>query len=111
MTENRGPITNGVDFNFFERIEVTRTTFGDPNDGYKCDIFIALRGPLKTLFLVNEGSETIEYSFNGNRLHGDLIPGTPTAALSFDNRPISKMWFRVPSGNPSTIRVEAWAGV
>jgi hypothetical protein len=110
MPINRGPITRGADFNFFEKLEVTNTTFGDPNDGYQADIIISLRGPLKTLFLVNEGSEVIEYSFNGNTLHGDLTPGTPTAALSFDNRPVSKMWFRVAGGS-SIIRVEAWAGV
>ena len=102
----RAPITDGVDRNFFAKLAISNTEFGDA-DGYSNVIF-AFRGATKTIFLTNEGANPIEYSFNGNTLHGDLTTGTNTEHLEFLNRPASKIWFRVPSGG-STIRVEAWA--
>jgi hypothetical protein len=99
----RGPITSGVDHNFFQKVIVTATSF--PADS---DVVMRFRGAVKTLTMVNEGASVIEYSFNGNTLHGDMTPGTPTAALSFDNRPMSKIWFRT-AGGPATVRVEAWS--
>jgi hypothetical protein len=108
MPLNLGKITNGVDFNYFKRIVVTSTEFGSASDDYAADAFLNIKGGIKVLTLVNEGANTIEYSFNGNTIHGDLIPNTPTAALSFDNRTVSKIWFRVTAAGPSTIRVEAW---
>ena len=95
------PKTQGKDFNFFAKITVTDTTF--PNESQVTIPFAGQFG----FSLVNEGSDVIEYSFNGNTLHGDLTPGTPTAGMIFDNRRISAIWFR--SNSSSVIRVEAWA--
>ncbi len=74
MSINPGPITDGVDFNFFQKVIVTNTTFGVGADGYAADVLILLRGNVIGFTLVNEGSEVVEYSFNGNTLHGDMTP-------------------------------------
>lgn len=98
-----GSIDNGKDFNFFQKVTVTNTSFADD-----ADVVFNFRGQ-QSFTLVNEGSVTIEYSFNGNTLHGDLTPGTNTAALLFPNRRVSRIWFRAASS--STVRVEAWSAV
>ena len=72
MTINRGPITDGVDFNFFKKVVINRTTFGGV-DGYDADVFITIRGSLAAFTMVNYGPEIVEYSFNGNTLHGDMV--------------------------------------
>ena len=100
----RSPITNGKDFNFFRKTDVTKTAFTGNSD-----IAFNFRGQF-SFSMVNEGSSVIEYSFNGTVLHGDLTPGTTTEALFFDNRRVSKIWFSVASGS-HTIRVEAWAAM
>lgn len=102
MVNARDPIVNGKDFNFFQKVTV---------DGYEfpqlADVAISFRGQF-SFTLVNEGNNVIEYSFNGNTLHGDLTPDTPTSALAFDNRRISKIWFRAPGGGDPVVRIEAW---
>lgn len=96
-----GPKTQGKDFNFFTKITVTDTSF--PTDAQVVIPFAGQSG----FSLVNEGATVIEYSFNGITLHGDLTPGTPTAAIIFDDRRIPAIWFRASSS--SSVRVEAWA--
>lgn len=53
----------------------------------------------------------VEYSFNGDTVHGDLQIGTPTEAIFFDNRPISKIYFKAktPAALGSIVRIEGWA--
>jgi hypothetical protein len=103
--------TQGKDFNFFKKIGVSSATFGGGSvDGYQPDIVITF----STLGIVfnTEGSSTntVEYSFNGSTVHGELVPGTNRATLIFQNRVESLIWFRVKSGSsgPITISVEAW---
>lgn len=105
------PITQGYDHNYFRRVQVTDGYFHhNPDDA--CDVFFQFRGQL-SFSMVNEGLGIVEYSFNGNTLHGDMTPGTPTHSIFFDNRRISKIWFRLADGNQpaSRIRVEAWAAM
>jgi len=99
-------IIDGVDYNFFVKLNITNTTFGGPDRA--ADVSMSIRGAVKTLFLTVEGGNPIEYSFNGNTLHGDLTPATSTAHLEFEKRPLNKIWFRAPTG-ASIVRVEAWA--
>lgn len=100
---NNGPITQGFDTNFFRKVTVSSTTFPD-----ECDIFINIRG-ICSFTMMNEGTDIVEYSFNRGTIHGDMIPGKPSEALSFDNRIVSKVWFRAPNGGSHVIRFEAWA--
>ena len=106
--KNEGPITNGTDFNFFEIVTVNKQEFM-PNGNDDADVFINIKNQI-TVSLCNYGGQTVEYSFNGTTVHGDMRPGTPTQAIFFDNRKVSKVWFRVPSGLPVEMRVEAWGG-
>lgn len=52
-------------------------------------------------------TSTLQYSFDGYRLHGDLVPGSAYASLVFDNRLEDKMWWRGLDGY-GVVRVEAW---
>lgn len=107
MAGNLGKITYGRDFNYFKNVSVTSSTFTTT-----CDVFITFT--TASLSFINEGTggtNSIEYSFNGNTVHGDMIPSTGCATLLFQNRVGSKIWFRLKSGSsgPVTVRVEAWA--
>lgn len=100
-------ILTGKDFNFFARKEISATSFADTED-------FELGFPPNCVTFINESQDgqnhSIEYSFNGNTVHGDLIPGTPCASLIFQNRMITKIWFRLKSGSNGTpsVRIEAW---
>ena len=108
--------TLGPDYDYYQKVEVNWTQFGAPDgyttaDGYGPDLVI----PFSTqgvLFLNEEESATnvVEYSFNGITVHGELDPTLPSKGMSFDNRVISLIWFRLKSGStgPVTIRVDAW---
>ncbi len=98
-----GPITQGKDFNFYQEVTVTNASF--PHDA---DVEFNFRGQ-QSFSLVIESGTRVEYSFNGNTLHGSLVAGTATEAIMFDNRRVSRIWFRTTS--TSTVRVEAWAKV
>lgn len=103
-----GKKTIGKDFNFYDKISVTHTTFGIEADGYQPDAFISFHA-VGLLFL-NEGTGAVEYSFNGNTVHGELDSALPSKGMSFDNRIVSSIWFRVKAGSsgPITVRVDAW---
>lgn len=97
----------GKDFNYFTKISVTGAAFGDQSDA-------AIAFPIRCLTLLNEGttlSHVIEYSFNGTHVHGDMTPTKSSAFLSFEDRAVSGIWFRVKTGSsgPIIVRVEAWA--
>lgn len=96
------PKTQGKDYNFFTKISITDVEF--PNESQVTIPFAGQFG----FSMVNESSDVIEYSFNGNTLHGDLTPNSSTQALIFDNRRVSAIWFRT-AGSDSLVRVEAWA--
>jgi hypothetical protein len=98
-------ITKGMDFNKFARITV---------DGYFgdfADVSFNFRFTNLSFTLVHEGSGVVEYSFNGNTVHGDMTAGTTTASLSFDNRKVPAIWFRAADNDAlgATVRVEGWA--
>lgn len=106
----------GHDFNYYKKLSVNWSQFGAPDgytvaDGYGPDLIITF--PTTGLLLLNEGttsSQVVEYSFNGNTVHGELDPSLPSKGIIFDNRVVSLIWFRIKSGStgPVTIRVDAW---
>ena len=107
----------GKDFNFFQIVPVNWTQFGSPDgytleDGYGPDIIFTFT--TQGLSFINYGTgptDIVEYSFNGNVVHGDMVPFTSSASLVFDNRIVSAVWFRLKSGatGPVNIRIEAWS--
>lgn len=92
-------INYGTDHNFFRKLSV------DITDGYfpaNCQILIPFTTTGATFQLESGGP--VEYSFNGLTLHGDMMDGYSSESLIFENRVLSKIWFR----GAGTIRVEAW---
>jgi len=59
-------------------------------------------------FLNKSSIYTIQYSFNGTTIHGDLDPADESKGIIFDHRIESKIWFRAVGGY-ATVRVEAWS--
>jgi len=110
---NIGYKTLGRDFNFFEVVSVNTATFGGGAiDGYQPDIVVTF--PTQGFSFISYGSastNTIEYSFNGTTVHGELVPVTGSASLIFSNRTMATVWFRLKAGSsgPVNIRVEAWS--
>lgn len=97
------------DFNKFARITVDGYTFAASDSP---DIDFSFRhSNLSFSMVLESGSGVVEYSFNGSTLHGDLEIGTPTEAIFFDNRPVSKIWFRAKTGAAigASVRVEGWS--
>lgn len=105
-----GYINIGRDFNFFQKLVVTATTFGGNSiDGYQPDMIITFPTQTVTFQLeAGSGVGAIQYSFNGNTIHGDMSVGTTglitSNSLVFQNRVISQIWFK----GAGTVRVEAW---
>jgi hypothetical protein len=113
MTTNRFPgigyNTKGRNFNFFEKIAVSATTFGGGSaDGYQPDTLISF--PTQGITFLNEGTGVVEYSFNGTYVAGELDSTKASAGLTFDNRVVSFIWFRVKTGSsgPINVSVHAW---
>ena len=89
-------------WNYFDVISVDGYDFPDEpqaNFGFNSGGFSFL----------NRGSYVIQYSFDGETLHGDLDPSDESRGAVFDNRYECKVWFKAVGGY-STVRVEAWGG-
>lgn len=95
-------IIYGQDFNFYQKLAVTAS--GSFNTD--CDVMITF--PTQQVNFSLESTGVIEYSFNGNTIHGQMDSTKNSANLQFPNRVVSKIWFRLVSG-AGTVRVEAWA--
>lgn len=99
---NLGPITRGFDFNYFQKVTITSSSFSNT-----CDLFI----PFSTQsisFLNEDGTSVVQVSFNGNTVHDELNPTLPSKGVTYDNRVISKIWFKLTSGSSAVISVRAW---
>lgn len=83
---------------YFNRVTVSGASFPgtpDVNIGFQCSISV-----------INEGTGIVEYSFDGSTLHGDLVPGTGSQEIVFEQTSLNVMWFRLKSGSACTVRVE-----
>lgn len=115
---NIGKLTYGYAHNYFNKIEVTWTDFGGGAvDGYQPDMIINLLEPTQTVIFNNvstlttaTGTQVLEYSFDGNTVHGELASNNFNVREVFENRVISTIWFRIQTGSsgPITVSVEAW---
>lgn len=97
-------VVAGRDFNFYNKFTVTSTTFQEEADG------IITFSTNCVMMLLENSTGIVEYSFNGNTVHGELNAALPSRGIAFDNRVISKLWLRIKAGSPSplTVRVDAW---
>jgi hypothetical protein len=90
-------------YNYFIKVTASGTAFPTTPQ-------ISVYIPYVQGFLIgNEGSNVIQYSFDGITVHGDLTPNSPTDSLLFANRPCSALWLCVPGGGSSLCRFEAWS--
>lgn len=108
--------TNGPSYDYYNNTSVTWTQFGAPDgytlmDGYGPDLLI----PFSTygVIFTNESSaQIVEFSFDGVNVHGQLdgTTGSTTRTLTFLNRVVCLVWFRLKSGSagPATITTTAW---
>ena len=107
---NIGKVTFGKDHNYFKRAVISSGTFGGASvDGYQPDMFITFS--TQYVIMVNETAATVEYSFNGTTVHGELtgsVTTGPYQRIDMPYRVVSKIWFRVKSGGNSTVTVQAW---
>ena len=57
----------------------------------------------------DDSDDVVQYSFDGEEIHGDLTPLLPSEGIVFDNRYENNVWFRrATPGSPVTVRIEAW---
>jgi hypothetical protein len=100
----------GYERNFFQIVAVTATTFGGGSvDGYQPDLIITFN--TQGIQFLNLGTGIVEFSFNGNTVHGQLNSADLSSGLTFDNRVVSKVWLRVKAGSsgPINVSVNAWS--
>ena len=115
---NVGFTTLGKSHDYFQKESVSWTAFGaNAVDGYQPDFVINLPVSTYTVILTNlttasapAATSVVEYSFNGTTVHGELGNHINNLSLTFQNRVISKIWFRVQSGSsgPISVSVQAW---
>lgn len=89
-------------YNFFAVISVDGYSF--PTDSQVYFGFIS-----QGISLLNRGSKIIQYSFDGETVHGDLNPDDASKGLTFDGRFEDRIWFKGDDGYGS-VRVESWSG-
>lgn len=95
--------TRRRDTNYFEKFYVSSITWDILAKWKFNSIGIAL------LVESNDPTDVIQYSFDGENVHGDLTPGMPSQGIVFDNRIANAIWFRRASpGDVVLVRVEAW---
>lgn len=118
-----GSVTLGYDRNFFQKASVTATGFGSNNDGSpyvpgpQPDMIIPFNtgGVILTNLTLASGTyaagSVVEYSFNGQVVHGELGSASANISMLFLNRPVAKIWFRVQTGStgPISVSVQAWS--
>ncbi|MGI0058137.1 MAG: hypothetical protein ACREBJ_00070 [Nitrosotalea sp.] len=105
-SDPKAAISYGRDFNFFKNVTPGSSTPGV--FAADCDVVITFSTYNVTFWMGSSlGAGTMQYSFNGNTVHGtiDSAGTTAPAFLEFDNRVVSKIWF---SGT-GVVRVEAWS--
>lgn len=105
---NIGYTNYGLNYNFFQKVTVTATTFGGTSvDGYQPDLIITF--PTQGILLLNEDtSSVVQVSFNGITLDDQLDPTLPSKGVAYDNRVVSKIWFRLNSGASAVVSIRAW---
>jgi hypothetical protein len=99
-------ITNRLPPDYYKKVTVSRTTFGDPNDGYRQDILI----PFSTygIIIVNEGpSVGVQLSYDGFNIHEELSTAVGLSQVTYLNRVLSKIWLKVASSS-AAVSVRAW---
>lgn len=97
-----GPIYYGYDYNFFQKITVSNSTFNSTAD-------ILIPFTTQGFIILNEDSANIiQVSFNGNTVHDELNP-VISRGFTYDNRVVSKIWLKVSVGPSAVVSIRAWS--
>jgi hypothetical protein len=103
MEESMAPVKKWKDVNYFHKFHVETTEFKMLANWNFNSVGIAL------MIESDDPTDVVQYSFDGETVHGDMTPKMPSEAIIFDNRSQSKIWFRrATPGGPVLTRVEAW---
>ena len=98
--ELMGSLIRRKDSNFFGKYRISYTSFEAPVTWNFISIGIAL------MVESNDVTDVIQYSFDGETVHGDMTPTMPSEGIVFDNRFQSKVWFRrATPGSSVLVRV------
>jgi len=98
-------VTRRKDKNFFAKLDIIATSFTEVQ---RVRWNFASVG-LALLIESDEPNDVVQYSFDGETVHGDLTPLLASEGIVFDNRLENNIWFRrVNPGGPVLVRVEAW---
>lgn len=90
---------------FFQKITVSNGAFTANTNP---DVFVNVSG-LNNFSLSNEtGSSVVEVSFNGNSVQDELDSTQVTKMVTYTNRPVGAIWFRLKSGATATVSIRAW---
>lgn len=102
-----GYTIHGRDFNFFQKVTVTWPSFGSNSvSGQQPDLIITC--PTQGIIVINEDTSSIvQVSFNGQTVHEEINP-TIVPGFAYDNRVISKIWFKLISGSSAVVSIRAW---
>lgn len=96
----------GKDFNKYVEFNVSASEFGERSDV----TFNFRHSSLNfSMILASDANGVIDYSFNGNTVHGTLRAGEDRSSLFFQNRSVTGIWFKVRSGSGGIVYVEGWA--
>ncbi len=91
-------------FNYYNKVTITNGQYGATNP----DIVIGPMILAGVIFQNETASSVLSYSFDGLNEHGQMDSAKDSKSLTFTNRQISTVWFKVISGGPITLRIEAW---
>ena len=94
-----GTQNTGKDFNFIKTVTVGAGSYPLPEDTAP-DAVINFRGARRIMFVCVTGTN-VEYSFNGNTVHGRISAGQ---IFNFDIRGEDKVWFL----GTGEVDVHAW---
>ena len=104
--------TKASNRDYYQKVSISATDFGsDSIDGYQPDLLIPFSTRNVLIFNESSGSgKVVEYSFDGITVHGETDPTLVSKTLTFDNRTVCLIWFRVKAGStgPIIIRIDAW---
>jgi len=94
-------IDTGRDFNFFQEVNVVNGVFTETPQ-----VVIKFKWNQNLYLTITDGT-IVEFSFNGNTVHGKLDASNNTAQMFFPNRSNKKIWFR-SADTTSVVQVEAY---
>lgn len=100
-------MVNNVNLGYNQQDFFVETTV---SDGYFADALFYFGFNSFGIALLNQGASIIEYSFDGTNVAGNLNPADSSQGIIFDNRPRSKIYLRLATGQSTAtqVRVEAW---